>query len=88
MGFLKKIINRLGKGETNQNISLSLTTQKNRKQAISAVLEYGFMNGDLPKNPFKQVKLKKSSAKSVNPREVLTPEQCRELQTEHLIVRS
>lgn len=80
--LLKKIINRLGKGETNQNISLSLTTQKNRKQAISAVLEYGFMNGDLPKNPFKQVKLKKSSAKSVNPREVLTPEQCRELQTE------
>jgi integrase len=80
--LLKKIINRLGKGETNQNISLSLTTQKNRKQAISAVLEYGFMNGDIPKNPFKQVKLKKSSAKSVNPREVLTPEQCRELQTE------
>jgi integrase len=80
--LLKKIINRLGKGETNQNISLSLTTQKNRKQAISAVLEFGFMNGDLPKNPFKQVKLKKSSAKSVNPREVLTPEQCRELQTE------
>jgi integrase len=80
--LLKKIINRLGKGETNQNISLSLTTQKNRKQAISAVLEYGFMNGDLPKNPFKQVKLKKSSAKSINPREVLTPEQCRELQTE------
>jgi integrase len=79
---LQKIINRLGKGETDSSVSLSLITQKNRKQALSAVLEFGYINGDLQKNPFKQVKLKKSSAKSVNPREVLTPEQCRELQTE------
>jgi len=79
---LQKIINRLGKGETDSSVSLSLITQKNRKQALSAVLEFGYINGDLQKNPFKQVKLKKSTTKAVNPREVLTPEQCRELQTE------
>lgn len=80
--LLQKIITTLGKGETNQNVSLSAITQKNRKQALSAVLEYGYINGDIQKNPFKQVKLKKSATKAVNPREVLTPDQCRALQGE------
>lgn len=79
---LQKIINRLGKRENNVNISLSPVTQKNRKQALNAVLEFAYINGDLQKNPFKKVKLKKFTTKAVNPREVLTPEQCRELQDE------
>ncbi len=80
--LLNKIITNLGKGEANQKISLSIITQRNRKQALSAVLEYGYMTGDIQKNPFKQVKLKKSATKAVNPRDVLTPDQCRDLQAE------
>jgi len=80
--LLKKILNSLSQQINNPAKSLSAVTVKNRKQAINAVLQHAYESEDIPKNPMSTVKSKKLPNKSINSKDVLSPERCRNLQNE------
>lgn len=61
--------------------ALSPSTLQKRRQALNASLEFGVSKKNLYTNPLKEVKVKiKLDDEAINPKTILTPKECRELQ--------
>ncbi len=80
--LLKKILDALSQQQNDPTKTLSPVTLKNRRQVINAVLQHAYESEDIPKNPMSTVKTKKLPKKSINSKDVLSPEKCRDLQNE------
>ena len=80
--LLKKILTSLSQQQSNPNKTISAVTLKNRKQVINAVLQHAYESEDISKNPMNTVKSKKLPSKSITSKDVLSPDRCRDLQSE------